>query len=150
MYKKKGVVTHFSSWLSRTDDQKERKRNMFAVDKENERDSYEWSKWEREKKDISKCSDCHCIRILRLSADVYTSQKRLVEQSFSTRFISFTYILSLSFSYIARAYTIDERRRKFWIFDATIVEREKRTKRTNNHLTSFCLYSSYSRQSIVI
>lgn len=48
------------------------------------------------KKDISKCSDCHCIRILRLSADVYTSQKRLVEQSFSTRFISFTYILSLS------------------------------------------------------
>jgi hypothetical protein len=65
------------------------------------------------KKDISKCSDCHCIRILRLSADVYTSQKRLVEQSFSTRFISFTYILSLSFSYIARAYTIDERRRKF-------------------------------------
>lgn len=46
-------------------------------------------------RDTSKCGDCHCIRILRLSADVYTSQKRVVEQSFCTRFISFTYVLSL-------------------------------------------------------
>ncbi len=55
---------------------------------------------ERKKKDTSKCGDCHCIRILRLSADVYTSQKGPVEQSFSTRFISLTYVLSLSLFFL--------------------------------------------------
>ncbi len=47
-------------------------------------------------RDTSKCGDCHCIRILRLSADVYTSHKGLVEQSFSPPCISFTYVRSLS------------------------------------------------------
>jgi hypothetical protein len=104
----KGVVTHFSLF-SRTDDQKGRRQKMFTIDKENERNSYEV---DGRKKDTSKCGDCHRIHILRLSADVCTSQKGVVEQSFSTRFISFTYVHSLS-SYFARAYTNDERRRKF-------------------------------------
>ena len=146
----KNVSSHiFSSWFGRTDDQKERRWNMFATSET----QYEWSRWgERERKDTSKCGDCHCIRILRLSADVYTSQKGPVEQSFSTHFISLTYILSLSLSLCARFFSFRSCIYNWWTKAQILNIRrdDRRTKRTNNHLTSFCLYSSYSRQTIVI
>jgi len=84
----------------------------------------------------------HQSMALRFSTPVCTSNDSLNNLSLVLFFRFF-----LSFV----RHIFDERSRKFWMFDATTrsVWKKKETSERTNEPASFCLYSSYSRRTIV-
>ena len=139
---------------------------MFALYKENESDSYRMER-ERERKrgpthqSVSIVIVYACILCtLRLSADVCTSERTrwtisVLSLSLSIRFISFLpRSFARAYNWWAKTQVLNIRRDESWK-KASARTRRKREERARTPpppppLTSFCLYSSYSRQTIVV
>jgi hypothetical protein len=105
-----------------------------------------WMKYMGER-DTSKCGDCHCIHILRVSADVYTSQRGLVEQSFSPRFV-FLPMFSLAlflfrsciYNWWAKAQILNIRRDDSWKKASAKEKRREEKNETSEQPSNIILF----------
>jgi len=131
---------------------------MFVVDKEKERDSYESSIWEKETHQSVAIVIAYIYYAFR---QMFTQAKEdslnnlsLLDSFFLPMFSLALFLFrSCIYNWWAKAQILNIRRDDSWKKASAKEKRreeKRRTKRTNNHLTSFCLYSSYSRQTIVV